>query len=1492
MLLTIVGMFMQDFFREFKVEQRHFRDVEAAMAERQVIEQVPVLERKLNDLAEAEKTATAARQKVEEAKKDPEGKVRKAQADKEIADSRYRAAKAQFDSKESLYNIARDEADRAVDEGRRKTLQQENEALRQNLDALRKERDDRKNALDEATARLEELQAQQTEAERILAGAEKKRNDILADFDRSRDLFRKKEWGWTDWVLSLPVLDGFNSPLKIQQYTLAEYPIDYSFKYVTRYDRCTTCHQGMEKPGYTRAALLALRTPAPDDQAGKKHLDDLQASLTSFRDQLRQRPDLHIDPNSVPDRVVTVDPRLLTDAHVTQFAAHPRLDLFVEANSAHPVEKFGCTSCHSGQGSATDFVNAAHSPSTMKQQAAWEKEHGWEHSHFWDYPIQPNRFTESGCLKCHHQVTALIRYGNKEEAPKLLKGYNLVREFGCFGCHEISGIKNRPGIGIEEIGPDLRLEPMVPLEGMSPIEKSKALSDPLNPPGTMRKVGPSFYRLGEKTNEEWVRKWLQNPHDFQPDTRMPNFYGLANNNPDLKDAQGNPVLPDAQKQFPPAEISALAYYLITESKAYLDGQDVYRRGQEARKKQLEELVAQTGSESYQKELKEITDRLEHWSTEAPALELRSKPAPISQRLLDETGREVALPPRPAQGEMAQHLASGRKLFSERGCLACHSHSAVLVPNHGLSAVPGEANFGPNLSRLKAKLGVKPGDEESARRWLVQWVLNPNVHFPRTRMPITHLDPNQANDVALWLLDDSTNEKWTGPEVPEPDEKTLRDMTRVYLIRIRPQQDVEDLLSPKDDKERQRGLAWLNGTGLRADSDEAVLRGLGSDDETQRKNALKLYVGKKAINRLGCFGCHNVPGFEVAKPIGTPLNDWGKKDPERLAFEDIVAYVSDHYKLGHGEGEPAATPAGGPEHSAAHANGDRPEYDPWFFNALAHERRDGFLQQKLREPRSYDYHRIRAWDDRLRMPQFHFARTKKKEDESDADYEKRLGSDEAEAREAVMTFILGLVADPVPAKYLPAPTPDRLAESRGRQVLDKFNCAGCHQIRPGMWEIRPSDATRTAWTEKFDRFMADPQGGLADYGGEALCRLHNAWNGPPPPSADRVQAFGVNWRKDPDEEAPEGQYLLDLTQALRVDPRKDAPDPKVLNFPAGTNMPVNIKELTGPSAPVYGGVFADLMVHSGYLKAVSEITFKEEGDQRSALPPPLLREGERVQPDWLFQFLREPFAIRPLTVLRMPKFNMSEEEATALVNYFNGADRLSNPSTGLNYPYQGVRQRDDTFWVEKNRQYVQRLGKDKVDARAKDLEPLWRMFLSDQASELERRIEGLKQAEAKEMDQGKKTVLAGDRKTLEDQLSALKGQQDQKVQELRKDWEDKGVYATDAYRLLLSHADRICLSCHQVGNNKATAAKGPPLDLSAQRLRPDWTGRWLANPRRMISYPTIMPQNFPRNKEESRQLFDGTPEEQVLAIRDALMDLPKVLEMPANRYYRMAPAGGK
>ena len=47
---------------------------------------------------------------------------------------------------------------------------------------------------------------------------------------------------------------------------------------------------------------------------------------------------------------------------------------------------------------------------------------------------------------------------------------------------------------------------------------------------------------------------------------------------------------------------------------------------------------------------------------------------------------------------------------------------------------------------------------------------------------------------------------------------------------------------------------------------------------------------------GCYGCHDIPNFETARPIGTTLQDWGRKDTSRLATEHIEEYFG-------GESEP-------------------------------------------------------------------------------------------------------------------------------------------------------------------------------------------------------------------------------------------------------------------------------------------------------------------------------------------------------------------------------------------------------------------------------------------------------------------------------------------------------------------------------------------------------------------------------------------------------------
>ena len=61
-----------------------------------------------------------------------------------------------------------------------------------------------------------------------------------------------------------------------------------------------------------------------------------------------------------------------------------------------------------------------------------------------------------------------------------------------------------------------------------------------------------------------------------------------------------------------------------------------------------------------------------------------------------------------------------------------------------------------------------------------------------------------------------------------------------------------------------------------------------------------------------------------------------------------------------------------------------------------------------------------------------------------------------------------------------------------------------------------------------------------------------------------------------------------------------------------------------------------------------------------LPPPLHHEGDKVQTDWLHDFLMDPTRIRPAVVLRMPNFHMSSDEASKLVELLRGQEQRRVP----------------------------------------------------------------------------------------------------------------------------------------------------------------------------------------------------------------------------------------
>ena len=135
-----------------------------------------------------------------------------------------------------------------------------------------------------------------------------------------------------------------------------------------------------------------------------------------------------------------------------------------------------------------------------------------------------------------------------------------------------------------------------------------------------------------------------------------------------------------------------------------------------------------------------------------------------------------------------------------------------------------------------------------------------------------LAPQDAADIASWML--SVPGEWpVKVEVPPVESKEVKEA-------------VDELVKLYVSK---------SGSSRRPTARRSAVvaqRGRRLVDEEARRDDKLLYLGEKTISRLGCFGCHTIPGFENAKPIGTALNDWGIKIPARLDFGHIKEYLTD------------------------------------------------------------------------------------------------------------------------------------------------------------------------------------------------------------------------------------------------------------------------------------------------------------------------------------------------------------------------------------------------------------------------------------------------------------------------------------------------------------------------------------------------------------------------------------------------------------------------
>ncbi len=244
----------------------------------------------------------------------------------------------------------------------------------------------------------------------------------------------------------------------------------------------------------------------------------------------------------------------LIGASAQPFRKHPAIP--------HQLDEFGCVFCHRGQGAATSVEEAHYTTEA------------------WEQPLLPAKYLESGCGQCH--LGALAGTPRLNDGRKLLSSMGCVH---CHNVVQPDGkqlmpddnpppllhiaektnrewiyawIKNPQAYAATATMPNFQLSDQdaadisafliaqsTPSAGAKiPVNASaNATADPTqaatlygssfcaschavqNEAGNLvgGNFGPELTRVGSKVNPDWLRRWLSNPAEYEPGTRMPHY---------------------------------------------------------------------------------------------------------------------------------------------------------------------------------------------------------------------------------------------------------------------------------------------------------------------------------------------------------------------------------------------------------------------------------------------------------------------------------------------------------------------------------------------------------------------------------------------------------------------------------------------------------------------------------------------------------------------------------------------------------------------------------------------------------------------------------------------------------------------------------------------------------------------------------------------------------------------------------------------------------
>lgn len=428
-----------------------------------------------------------------------------------------------------------------------------------------------------------------------------------------------------------------------------------------------------------QAKLHKIESEMAEISSVAQRLEDKLRDLTANRERLVQRLDqlqLHFGPFDFP-RIPKIEQVVLNE--------------FDRNSYDQPVARVDrCTSCHAGidkpgfedaphpfrtHPDREELLGSNHPPDRFGctpchgGQGAAVNSVAQAHGkvRFWEHPLLEGEFVQASCITCHADV-------RKTGAEHIARGEKLFEDLGCHGCHLVQGY------------------------------------------GELEKVGPFLRRIGAKVEPGWLVRWIENPHEYRPHTKMPNFFPAGSEAAQHKREQA----------------TAMAAYLLkasaADSEKWLEshqnppGVNPTDRAMVERGRQLADSLGCRGCHGFAKgetpvrlgadkhvapNLAEVAEKtsarwIYHWlknprayspTSRMPSLRLSAEEAAALTSYLLTLGR-----PEPAAPALLENLrrpeviAEGEKLVRKYGCAGCHD-----IP--GMEA---ESRIGVELSTFGSK----------------------------------------------------------------------------------------------------------------------------------------------------------------------------------------------------------------------------------------------------------------------------------------------------------------------------------------------------------------------------------------------------------------------------------------------------------------------------------------------------------------------------------------------------------------------------------------------------------------------------------------------------------------------------------------------------------------------------------------------------------------------------------------------------------------------